>query len=128
MALSEQEQRLLDEMERSLYQSDADFMSTAPSGTPSISARAITTAVLIVAVSLGIVIAGIALRLPLVGLIGFVVMVVGLAWAFSGSHEEPEDVAAASAPGRLRQPARGASGGFMDRLEDRWEQRRRGDL
>lgn len=128
MALSEQEQRLLDEMERSLYQGDADFMSTAAPARNGISARAITVAVLSVAVGLGIVVTGLIIGQPLVGLLGFVVIVAGLAWSLRGDGSVNSSDAG-SAP--RKQPSgaqRRKNSDYMSRLEERWDERRRGDL
>ena len=136
MALSEQEQRLLDEMERSLYQNDADVVSTTPSSGPVVSSRSITIAVLAAAVGLAVVVAGMALGQPLIGLVGFVVLIAGVAWAcVRGGGERGDDVGRVAAAPR---PQTGATGGaarpaadgksFIDRMEDRWERRRDGEL
>lgn len=128
MALSEQEQRLLDEMERSLYQGDADFMSTAPSGQSGISARAITVAVLAVAIGLGIVVTGLAIDQPLIGVLGFIVTVAGIAWALRGNGSA-SDAFAGSTPRKQASGAqRAKQSDYMSRLEERWDERRRGDL
>lgn len=131
MALSEQEQRLLDEMERHLYQNDADVMSTTPRQSPGVSTRALMLAILAVAVGLGIVVAGLATQLPIVGVLGFVVMLIGVLSAFRGPKRSDADDAepgagdAPKASGRRNaQGKSSASGGLMDRLEDRWDRRR----
>lgn len=133
MALSEQEQRLLDEMERSLYQNDADVVSTTPSSGLVVSARSITIAVLSLAVGLAIVIAGVATGWPVIGLAGFVVLIGGLAWAFLRGGGDAGDEAVDEAPrpstDRGADRRRAAAGeSFMDRMEDRWERRRDGEL
>lgn len=82
MPLSEQEQRLLDEMERSLYQNEAH--GTAGStlgGRPTVGA--IVLAVVGGLVGLGLLIAGVVLRAPIVGIIGFVVMFVAALIGFA---------------------------------------------
>ncbi|WP_309713801.1 DUF3040 domain-containing protein [Pseudolysinimonas sp.] len=114
MPLSEQEQRLLDEMERSLYHHDADDVAKVGArGRASYTAIALA----IVAAVIGIVllIAGVIVQQPLVGLLGFVVMFVGALLGF--------------APPRGLTLARDASegprrAGFMDTLSERWDQRR----
>lgn len=138
MALSEHEQRLLDEMERSLYQNDADVVSTTPSTGPVVSARSVTIVVLAVAIGLAIVVAGMALGQPLVGLAGFVVLIAGVAWALlrgggrpdAESTEPPSPRPAAGRPaGAATKPvAQGDGKSFIDRMEDRWERRRDGEL
>src|SRR3954452_14577862 len=74
MPLSEQEQRLLDEMERSLYHNDADDVTTvgARRGRPNY--RAIVLGVLIAVAGLGVIIAGVAINMLLLGIGGFIVM------------------------------------------------------
>ena len=129
MALSEQEQRLLDEMERHLYQNEADVMSTAPRTTSSVSTRAVVLAVLAVAVGLGIVVAALAAQMWVLGIVGFLVMLAGVLFAFrrrEGAVEGEQRPTGPAASG----PARGTtkpSSGFMDRLEDRWDRRRNGE-
>ena len=72
MPLSEQEQRLLEEMERNLYRNDADFVH-AVGGVrgrrPNY--RAIVLGVLLAVAGVGALIAGVALQLLIVGVIGF---------------------------------------------------------
>lgn len=127
MALSEQEQRLLDEMERHLYQNEADVMSTTPRSNAPISTRTIVLAILAVAVGLGVVLAGLALQLPIVGIVGFIVMLVGVLFAFR-SRQGDDSAMIMDAPSSAPEgKGARASGGFMDRLEGRWDRRRNGD-
>ena len=71
MPLSEQEQRLLEEMERNLYRNDADFVH-AVGGVrgrrPNY--RAIVLGVLLAVAGVGALIAGVALQLLIVGILG----------------------------------------------------------
>ncbi|MBI5161920.1 MAG: DUF3040 domain-containing protein [Micrococcales bacterium] len=77
MPLSEQEQRLLDEMERNLYQGDAEYVATvgARQGRPSYAAIALGAVVALVGVA--VLIVGVALRQPVIGVVGFVGMFAG---------------------------------------------------
>ena len=121
MALSEHEQRLLDEMERNLYQHDADFV--APSGAHGrVSYVALTIGVLVAVIGLGIVIAGVAFQAPVIGLVGFVVMLVGVLVAMrrTADPSEAEGGAPASKDPRTKSS-------FMSNLEERWERRRDGE-
>ncbi|RRJ86264.1 DUF3040 domain-containing protein [Gulosibacter macacae] len=133
MGLSEQEQRLLDEMERSLYQHEADIVSTTPSGNTVISARSITIAVLAVAVGLAIIVVGMATSIPLIGLAGFVAMIGGIAWALRSGRQgdevtaDEQPVAAGPRPTSPPKSKPSSGGSFMDRMEDRWERRQDGD-
>ena len=78
MPLSEQEQRLLEEMERSLYHNDADFVAGGARrrGRPTYSM--VVTGVLIVLVGFAALIAGVVIRQPVVGVFGFLAMFAGV--------------------------------------------------
>ncbi|MFC6355852.1 DUF3040 domain-containing protein [Luethyella okanaganae] len=123
MPLSEQEQRLLEEMERSLYHNDADFVATvgARRGRPNY--RAIALGVLIAVAGIVALITGVALHQLAIGIVGFVVMFVGVLIAITPSKrsvaEEPKGPTS-SASGAAAQR------GFMDRLNDRWDRRQDG--
>jgi len=134
MALSEHEQRLLDEMERHLYQNDADVVSTTPRPGSGVGARQVVLMILSVIVGLAIIVGGIALQVPLVGILGFVVMVAGVAWSLTRGRGRPS-ADDSPRPGRDGASApRGAAssnadgGSFMDRLGDRWDRRSGGEL
>jgi hypothetical protein len=125
MPLSEQEQRLLEEMERNLYRNDADFVH-AVGGVrgrrPNY--RAIVLGILLAVAGIGALIAGVALQLLIVGIVGFALMFGGVLLAITPSKRgaaaaPPADPSTASKPGR-------SSGGFMDRLNERWDRRQDG--
>ncbi|MFG6446010.1 DUF3040 domain-containing protein [Microbacterium sp. P06] len=123
MPLSEQEQRLLDEMERHLMRNDADVV-TAPQRAPSY--RNIVYGTILVLVGIGALIAGVAINIPtlgiVVGVIGFAIMLGGVILAVTplrGSAPTVTSPTAASA--RPTPPAAGSS--FMDRMNDRWDRR-----
>ncbi|KQO99749.1 DUF3040 domain-containing protein [Leifsonia sp. Leaf264] len=124
MPLSEQEQRLLDEMERSLYHNDADFVATvgAPRGRPNY--RAIVLGVLLAVAGLAALIAGVAVDLLIVGIGGFILMFIGVLVAITPSKRAaaPEELPTSSKPKK----AASADRGFMDRLNDRWDHRQDG--
>lgn len=129
MALSEQEQRLLDEMERHLYQNDADVVSTEARAGAGVSARSLVLTILAVVVGLGIVLGALAAQSPIVGVVGFVVMLVGVLLAFRPNGRAPRRPAAAAPKGGKPSAggSKGAPRGFMDNLEDRWDRRRKGE-
>lgn len=117
MPLSEQEQRLLDEMERSLYHNDADDVTTvgARRGRPNYTA--LVLGVLAGAVGLALLVVGVIVREPVVGILGFAIM-------FGGA------LVAIAPPRRLTVPTNGSGtspakprAGFMDSLNERWERR-----
>jgi hypothetical protein len=124
MPLSEHEQRLLEEMERNLYKNEADVMSTsdlrrAPNYT------AIAVGVLMGLVGIVTMVVGVSLDITLVGIVGFGVLFAGVmvAVAFPGASSDGGSTRS-SAP-RAKSPAGTSS--FMDRLNDRWERRERGE-
>ncbi|QJU53322.1 DUF3040 domain-containing protein [Herbiconiux sp. KACC 21604] len=133
MPLSEQEQRLLDEMERSLYHNDADFVSAVGGGRGRLNYGALVLGILVGILGLGVVIAGVVFRQPLIGIVGFIAMFGGVLLALRRTRRgapaapaEPTASGASSARGASRGGSSGgnASGsGFMDRLNDRWERR-----
>ena len=119
MPLSEQEQRLLDEMERQLLHSDADVVG-APGSGRGLSYRRIVYGTVLVLLGLGGLVAGVALPMIVVGVIGFVVMLGGVVLAVtpnrrggSGSADE----------GSSDGPSAKPSPKFMDRMNDRWDRR-----
>lgn len=121
MPLSEQEQRLLDEMERHLMRNDADVVS-APRDGRALSYRNIVYGTVLVLVGLGGLIVGVAVPLIAIGVIGFIVMLGGVILAVTptrGVVREPvESVGQPSKP----KPA----SSFMDRMNDRWDKRQDG--
>lgn len=121
MPLSEQEQRLLEEMERSLYQNDADFVATVSSRRGRPNYTMLTVGILVAILGIATLIVGVVVRQPVVGVLGFVVMFGGALLAFAPPRKGSADEPAPTAPGKART---GAS--FMDRLNDRWDRRQDG--
>jgi hypothetical protein len=123
MPLSEQEQRLLDEMERHLLQNDADVV-TAPSGDRSLSYRNLIYGALLLLAGIGGLIAAVALGAQLgsvfsivVGVVAFLAMLAGVMLAFTPVRRTGTTV-------RDDRPSRGSdSSSFMDRMNDRWDRR-----
>ena len=124
MPLSEQEQRLLDEMERHLMRNDADVV-TAPGR--ALSYRNIVYGTILVLVGIGALIAGVAINVQAlsitVGVIGFAVMLGGVILAVTPLRGSgPSAASPTAAPSaRAAQPRAGSS--FMDRMNDRWDRR-----
>ena len=73
MPLSEQEQRLLEEMERNLYQNDADFVATVSARRGKPNYTVILVGVLIGIAGVATLVTGVVLQQSLVGLLGFIV-------------------------------------------------------
>jgi hypothetical protein len=100
MPLSEQEQRLLEEMERSLYHNDADFVAGGGGSHGRPTYARIALGVLVGIVGIATLVAGVGIRIPVVGVIGFVVMFAGVLLALTppryGSLPRPTSSAGAS--------------------------------
>jgi len=122
MPLSEQEQRLLDEMERHLLKNDADVV-TAPSGDRALSYRNLVYGALLLLVGVGGLIAAVAaggnigpVWSIVIGVIAFLAMLAGAMLAFTPVRRDPD-----AAPTSPRSPRPRDS--FMDRMNDRWDRR-----
>jgi UPF0716 family protein affecting phage T7 exclusion len=122
MPLSEQEQKLLDEMERSLYHNDADFVSAVNAGRGRLNYGALVLGILLAVAGLVVVIVGVITHLLVVGLLGFVAMFAGVLLALRPSKSVAG--ARSSAGPRTAASANTASKtNLMDRLNDRWDKR-----
>jgi hypothetical protein len=117
MPLSEQEQRLLEEMERSLYHNDADFVGSvsARRGKPSYSI--VVLGILTGIVGVAVLLAGVIIRQPIVGVLGFIIMFVGVFLAVTPRRSSGRSTSTAAG---AEEPHRGT---FMQNLNDRWEKR-----
>ncbi|MCC4907619.1 DUF3040 domain-containing protein [Microbacterium sp. cx-59] len=122
MPLSEQEQRLLDEMERHLMSNDADVVS-APQDGRSLSYRNIVYGTILVLAGLGGLIVGLSTQLIVVGVVGFVLMLGGVILAVTPTRSLRAPASAAPATGT---PKARTNASFMDRMNDRWDRRQEG--
>lgn len=120
MPLSEQEQRLLDEMERHLMHNDADVVTASRDGR-SLSYRNIVYGTILVLAGLGGLIVGASTQLIVVGVLAFVVMLGGVVLAVTPLRGPKglSPVAGGSRPTRT-------SGSFMERMNQRWDRRQNG--
>lgn len=136
MPLSEHEQRMLDQMERALSADDPKFASQMRAATRPRRGRLIIAGLGMLG-GLGLALVGVMNDFIWLGVAGFVVMVAVAAWAFNGSSAgaslgtvqpdgsvKPAGASGASRGRGLRRQSR-RSGTFMERLEERWEKRRR---
>lgn len=120
MPLSEQEQRLLDEMERHLLHNDADVVS-APSGDRALSYRNLVYGALLLLAGVGGLVVGVVLGDVwgvVVGVIGFAAMLGGVMIAVT-----PVRRTVAPAPRERTPKQQHSSASFMDRMNDRWDRR-----
>ena len=118
MPLSEHEQRLLDEMERSLYHNDADFVATVGSGGGRPTYRAIVIGSLVGLGGIAVIVTGVMVQLAILGVAGFVIMFAGVLVAISLPKRLVEE---APRPAESRSKAT-----FMDRMNERWDKRQDG--
>lgn len=118
MALSEYEQRVLAEMEQHLRADDPRLASSMSSKRRGVDVRRLSLGILGFVIGLLGLLAGVATSLIWVGIIGFVIMLASVLWAMSGSGNAP---AAKQANARTKK----SRGSFMQRQEDRWNDRRR---
>ncbi len=136
MPLSENEQRLLEQMERALYAEDPKFATALRGSDPRRRTRR-RVAIASVVFGLGIVLlmTGLVTNLLPVSIFGFVAMLVSAIFAISsyrqvgsgdlkvvGGSASPRTRRGRPTTGRTR-PAKG-KGGFMARMEQRWTRRR----
>ena len=134
MPLSEEELRLLEQMERALVEEDPKFAHTLR-GTAFArrSRRRALVAAGVFLVGVTVLMTGAVTQLAWVGIIGFLVMLAAAAVALAswqGRGSEP------SAPretrhglgvvdgGRRHKPRTASSGSFMQRMDERWRRRR----
>jgi len=127
--LSENEQRLLEQMERALYAEDPKFASAMRGANrrPGAGRRLLLGGVSIV-LGLVVLVFGVSQKQVLLGVLGFVLMLGGTAYAVS-SQRRGGPVGVVNAAGGVRPAAKGrkrSHGSFMQRLEERWDRRRDG--
>ena len=140
MPLSEHEQRLLDQIERALYQEDPKFASTVrQTDLRTHMRRRLRRAAFVLVLGFAILLTGLTafqgLASTAVGVTGFVVMVGALLLAMTawkrlqpggadlhavGSPEKPQR---SRGGGRSKQAKPASSGGMKERLEERWKRR-----
>jgi hypothetical protein len=127
MALSDEEQRLLEQMEAALAAEDPKLVNALRgTGVRRVHRRRAALAGVGFFVGLALLIAGISVH-PVLSVLGFVVMVASAvvaiySWQHVGSSADP-----GRAPDRATsaQGSRTADGqGFMDKMEERWRKRR----
>ncbi len=143
MPLSEEELRLLEQMERALVEEDPKFASTLRGTTLRQAARRrAILAGLVFAIGIAVLMGGAISGLWQIGILGFVIMLgsatIGLSALrgqnLSGQQRGTDPTATAHPSGfgvidggraHRRRPGRSrASGSFMERVEERWRRRK----
>ncbi|MCH9642058.1 MAG: DUF3040 domain-containing protein [Actinomycetia bacterium] len=130
MPLSDHEQRMLDQIESALYAEDPKFASSVRGGTlraPS-ARRRLQGAALFVA-GLGLLVSGVAFKatmigsFPILSVIGFIVMFGGVVFAITGPRVSGKPEGATDISAARQKRAKGGSGSFTSRMEDRFRKR-----
>lgn len=125
MPLSEHEQRLFEQIERSLAE-DPKFASAVRSTDPrSRARRRILLAAIAVLLGLAVVVFGVADKNPLLGVTGFVVMLAAAAFGIQSLRRGRNPQVRAVDGAKPRRGSRRSS--LLDRLEDRWRNRPEGE-
>ncbi|EFG48182.1 hypothetical protein HMPREF0183_0439 [Brevibacterium mcbrellneri ATCC 49030] len=129
MALSEHEQQLLDQLEKQLRNEDPRFaqsisQSHSPAGI-ALSPKHLVTGTLVMVVGLAVALGAVFfLTSPLStvgGVLGFFLMVGGAYYAFAVAPAGKSKGSAPKVQGKANKPNKG---GFMNRVEERWDKRR----
>lgn len=118
MALSEYEQKMLEQLEAQLRDEDPKL---AESFQPvrQVSLKRLVLGIFIIVAGLGILVAAVMMTQSWIGIIGFVVMLAGAVYMFSGPIGSISEAAPAPRPS----PS-GAKESFMSRQQELWERRR----
>ncbi len=130
MPLSDHEQRMLDQIESALYAEDPKFASSVRGGTlraPS-TRRRLQGAALFVT-GLALLVSGVAFKatmigsFPILSVIGFIVMFGGVVFAITGTRATGKPEAVTDIGAARQKRAKGGSGSFTSRMEDRFRRR-----
>jgi predicted phage tail protein len=120
MPLSEHEQRLLEEMERNLYQNDADFVATVSGRRGKPNYRLIVIGALLAVAGVAALVAGVIVRQPIIGVVGFGLMLGGVLLVISPGRGAEAASSAGPSSSRATRPARSS---WMSTMSERWERR-----
>ena len=134
MPLSDHEEQLLSQMEQQLLHDDPKFASAMRGSSRGARAgRRMALGGLAVVAGLALIVLAVTAQIVLLAIPGFLVMLGGVTYAFSRPRQAASGPVGVVAEDGTARPRRGGSatasrgsGGFMARLEERWE-RRRGD-
>jgi hypothetical protein len=126
--LSENEQRLLEQMERALYAEDPKFASAMRGAARRTgAARRLLLGLAGVVLGLVVLLVGVAKQQVPLGVVGFVLMLAGTAYALSAQRRSgPTGVVTTKGGVQVTKSTRRRRGGFMQRMENRWDRRRDG--
>jgi Protein of unknown function (DUF3040) len=129
VALSEHEEALLQQMEEALYAEDPRFASRIEkTKSRRVGRGRVIIGVVAAVAGLALVVVSAMSSLIWLGAIGFAIMVAGIVYAITPSKTKLAAVGPDGTPKpRAGRPNAGAAkhGTFMERMEERWEKRRR---
>jgi hypothetical protein len=131
VALSEHEEALLQQMEEALYAEDPRFASRIEKTKSRGLGRGRVLAGIVAGVAgLALVVVSAMSSYIWLGAVGFAVMVAGIVYAITPSKTKLAAVGTDGQPkpragGKAKANASRQGGSFMERLEERWEKRRR---
>jgi hypothetical protein len=132
VALSEHEQKLLEQMEQALYADDPKFASNLRTAGTGATRKRAALGVLAVLAGLGLLVLGVATS-PAVGVAGFTVMLIGAVITYSaftgGVAVSADEIDADPDVKAFRAKTQKApkNTNFMNRMEDRWRKRTDGE-
>jgi hypothetical protein len=133
--LSEHEQRLLEQIEQALYAEDPKFASIYRSNDlRSHQRRRIIRASVFLVIGLGLLLTGVIIKLPIVGVAGFVIMLGAVTFGVAAWQRMVAPARPSQTPGggrRFRRrgraprtaPPPGPHRSVVQRLEERWQRR-----
>jgi hypothetical protein len=125
--LSEHEQRQLEQIEQSLYADHPRLAKALRATDPKVHyRRRVIQAAFGFLAGVGLLVAGVAIKSPWIGVAGFVAMLASSMWAVSSYRRMTGVVLDRHRP-RDRKAAKSAGGGRMERIEERWRRRQEGD-
>lgn len=127
MALSDREQKLLEQMEKALYAEDPKFASSLRRSGLTIAPgerRHVILGLIALVAGLGLVFGSVVSKTVIVGIPGFLLVLTGFVFIARGLQEPVG--AATPTPTKVRNRSKNSK--LMSRLEERWQQRRDGGI
>ena len=127
MALSDREQKLLEQMEKALYAEDPKFASSLRRSVLSIAPgerRHVILGLFALVAGLGLVFGSVVSKTVIIGIPGFLLVLTGFVFIARGLQEPV--AAATPTPSKVRNRSKNSK--LMSRLEERWQQRRDGGI
>lgn len=126
MPLSEQEQRLLDEMERNLYQNDADFVATVAGRRGKPNYTLVVVGALLAVAGVAALVAGVITQLAVIGVVGFGLMLAGVMIVLSPGRSGAVDATSAGQASGSPAAERPQRASWTERMNERWDRRQDG--